>query len=127
LTRARRSLPCSARCSVVQQCVAGKGKEDFLLTRGNRPVNSFRGTWATLCAKIGRPDLLVHDLRRSAACALRRAGVAESVVMETGGWSTAEIFRRYAIVSNRDKAPAMAVLEQKRIADKAKLEAERQG
>jgi len=110
---------------LVKQCIDGKQRDDFLLTRTqNRPVKTFRGTWATLCRSIGRPNLLKHDLRRSAARALRNAGVAESVIMETGGWSTASVFRRYAIVPNKDKAPAMAELEQKRIADRAKREAQ---
>ena len=33
-----------------------------------------------------------HDFRRSAARNLRRAGVAESVVMAVGGWKTAAMF-----------------------------------
>jgi len=74
---------------LVKQCIDGKQRDDFLLTRTqNRPVKNFRGTWATLCRRIGRSNLLKHDLRRSAARALRNAGVAESVIMETGGWST---------------------------------------
>jgi hypothetical protein len=70
------------------------------------------------------PNLLIHDFRRSAARNLRAAGVAEIVVMQIGGWKTASVFRRYAIVNNRDKFTAMDALEQKRIADKARLEAE---
>jgi hypothetical protein len=45
---------------------------------------------------------------------LRRAGVAESVIMATGGWLTASIFRRYAIVSDADQRQAVEMLEQRR-------------
>src|SRR5260370_44223 len=100
----------------LMQCVAGKAKDDFVLTRsGNRPVRDFRDTWESLCTESGVPGLLVHDLRRSAARQLRRAGVAESVIMKIGGWLTASVFRRYAITSNADKTIAMEKLEQQRI------------
>ncbi len=54
---------------------------------------------------------MVHDFRRSAAKALRRAGVPESVIMQTGGWKTASMFRRYAIVSSADQRDAVKLLE----------------
>jgi hypothetical protein len=44
-------------------------------------------------------------VRRSAAKALCGAGVPESVVMTQGGWKTAAMFRRYAIVSSADNPP----------------------
>jgi hypothetical protein len=49
---------------------------------------------------------------------LRKAGVPESVIMATGGWKTASMFRRYAIVSSVDQRDAMEKLE----ADRAKDE-----
>ena len=58
--------------------------------------------------------LLVHDLRRSAARALRRAGVSEHVIMDTAGWSTPSMFRRYDIGNERDQADAMTALERYR-------------
>ena len=58
--------------------------------------------------------LIPHDMRRSAAKAMRRAGVAESVIMATGGWKTAAMFRRYAIVSDADSRDAMEALERAR-------------
>lgn len=58
--------------------------------------------------------LIPHDMRRSAAKALRAAGVPESVVMAMGGWKTAAMFRRYAIVSSADQRAAVAMLERAR-------------
>lgn len=97
---------------LLRAAVAGKGKADYVLTReSGRPVKDFRGAWRELCTAAGVPELLVHDFRRSAAKALRRAGVPESVIMATGGWKTASMFRRYAIVSSADQRDAVAMLE----------------
>ncbi len=45
-----------------------------------------------------------------------RAGVAESVVMEIGGWKTRSVFLRYDIVNSKDRKMAMEQLEQQRLA-----------
>ena len=57
------------------------------------------------------PKLLFHDLRRTAARNLRRAGVAEGVIMKIGGWKTRSVFEHYAIVFQSDIADAMQRLE----------------
>jgi integrase len=100
---------------LLRATVAGKSPEDFVLTRpGGARVGDFRKAWRGLCARAGLPGLLVHDLRRSAAKALRAAGVPESVIMSTGGWRTASMFRRYAIVSGADNRAAVEALERAR-------------
>jgi integrase len=104
--------------AMVEQAMAGKRPEDYLLTRDNgQRVRDFRRAWTKLTTTAGRPDLLVHDLRRSGARQLRRAGVSESVVQKIGGWKTAEMFKRYAIVSTADSKAAIQKLEQAREAD----------
>ena len=100
---------------LLRQATGGKDPDDFVLTRPDgRPVKDFRKTWRNLCTLAGLPTLIVHDLRRSAAKALRAAGVPESVVMSIGGWKTAAMFRRYAIVSTADQRAAMDKLERAR-------------
>jgi hypothetical protein len=46
--------------------------------------------------------MLFHDLRRSGARNLRRAGVDEHVIQRIGGWKTPSMFKRYDIVDERD-------------------------
>ncbi|MGO9575894.1 MAG: AAA family ATPase [Terriglobales bacterium] len=93
-------------------CVFGKTGDSFVFTRSDgKPVRDFRGTWAKACKDAGVPGLLIHDLRRTAARNLRRAGVAEGVIMKIGGWRTRSVFERYAIVSQADIAEALGRLE----------------
>jgi integrase len=97
---------------LLKLCVFGKKSEDFVFTRSNgNPVRDFRGTWVKSCEHAEVPGLLFHDLRRTAARNLRRAGVAEGVIMKIGGWRTRSVFERYAIVSQSDIAEAIGRLE----------------
>jgi integrase len=75
-------------------------------TRGGRAagerIHSFRGSWRSACQRAGLDGLRVHDLRRSAARHLIRAGVSEHVAMKFTGHKTQSIFRRYDIVAESD-------------------------
>lgn len=98
----------------LREACTGKEPRAFVFSRrqdGAKEVRDFRKAWLQLTERAGLPGLLVHDLRRSAAKAARRAGVPESVVMAMGGWKTAAMFRRYAIVSTSDQQAAVDRLE----------------
>ncbi len=93
-------------------CAHRKLPEDDLFTRDNgKPIRDFRGAWTSVCTKAGVPNLLFHDLRRTAARNLRRAGVAEGVIMKIGGWKTRTVFERYNIINDDDIADAVQKLE----------------
>jgi integrase len=123
---------------LLSQCIYAKSPEAFVFTRPyGTPVRDFRGTWAKACCAAGvgqmfcktcrillngckcsgrkaRPvyrGLIFHDLRRTAARNLRRAGVAEGVIMKIGGWRTRSVFERYAIVAQSDIQDAIAKLQ----------------
>ena len=127
--------------ALLSACVQGKKPEAQVFTRPNgSPVRDFRVTWERACTRIGVGEtlcadcsepmdsgkachkcksqrsaysgLIFHDLRRTAARNLRRAGIPETVIMKIGGWRTRSVFERYAIVSRTDIADAMRKLQQ---------------
>ena len=118
-----REVSMTARIYILaRQATEGKLKHDFLLTRSDgKPVRSFRKSWTNLTKAAGLEGILIHDLRRSGARQLRRAGVPESVVQKIGGWKTASMFKRYAIVSDGDIRSAISRLEQARAEDLLRL------
>jgi integrase len=109
--------------TLLAACILGKGPEDYVFTRSNgKSIRNFRKLWANACEHAGCAGLLFHDLRRTAARNLRRAGVAEGVIQRIGGWKTRSVFERYNIVTQTDIADAMNKLEE---AEKAQEKAER--
>ena len=127
--------------ALLTECVRGKSADKQVFTRGNgNPVRDFRVTWERACSRAGigqtvcgecaeqmdsgkgcpkcksqrsiYSGLIFHDLRRTAARNLRRAGIPETVIMKIGGWRTRSVFERYAIVSRTDIADAMRKLQQ---------------
>jgi hypothetical protein len=67
-------------------------ESEYLFARGSKPIRDFRARWNQACEEAGVPGLLFHDLRRTAVRNLRRAGVAESVIMKITGPRTRGIF-----------------------------------
>jgi integrase len=127
--------------ALLSACVQGKSPDAHVFTRSSgSPVRDFRVTWERACSRIGVGEtvcadctqpmdsgkgcpkcksqrstysgLIFHDLRRTAARNLRRAGIPETVIMKIGGWRTRSVFERYAIVSRTDIADAMRKLQQ---------------
>jgi integrase len=99
---------------LLHHCVEGKRPEDYMFTRGAKPIRDFRKSRENLCTAAGVPALLLHDLRWTAARNLRAAGVPEEVIMRIAGWKTSNVFKRYAIVDRADVRAALQQLERAR-------------
>jgi integrase len=69
-------------------------------------------SWNLACQAADVPGLLFHDLRRTAVRNLRRAGVAESVIMKITGHRTRGIFERYNITDQSDMLGAGEIAEE---------------
>jgi integrase len=80
--------------------------------RGGEPVRDFRGAWDALVKAAGVPELLFHDLRRSAVRNMVRRGVPQKTVRQISGHKTDSVFSRYNIVSEADIADAARKIEE---------------
>jgi len=87
----------------------------WVFHRRGRQLVTFRRSWMRACVGAGLgtitpregrwplyEGLEFHDLRRSAVRNLRRSGVSENTAMKITGHKTADVFRRYDIVSSDD-------------------------
>jgi len=82
----------------------------WVFHRNGQRIRGYRKAWVGACNRAGQEGKLVHDLRRTAVRNLERAGVSRSVAMMLTGHKTEAVFRRYAIVAERDLVDGTAKL-----------------
>ncbi len=82
--------------------------------RGKR-IKDFYASWRAACKRAGVEGKHLHDFRRTACRALRRAGVPEHTAMLLTGHKTPTIFRRYDIHGMDDLRAATAKLAASRV------------
>jgi integrase len=85
---------------------------EYVFARGSKPILDFRESWKQACQRAGVPNLLFHDLRRTAVRNLRRAKVAETVIMKITGHRTRSVFERYNITDHSDTKEAGRMAEE---------------
>ncbi|HEY5542147.1 MAG TPA: tyrosine-type recombinase/integrase [Candidatus Binatia bacterium] len=83
----------------------------FVFHRNGRPIKDFRAEWAKATEAANRTGLLVHDLCRSAARNLSRAGVHETVASKFMNRKTLAIYKLYRVVDSEDLRLAGAALD----------------
>jgi integrase len=83
----------------------------YVFHRRGEPIGDFKKAWKTACKDSELVGTLVHDLRRTAARNLSRAGVPEAVAMEITGHKTRSMYRRYRIVDEKDLQEATEKLQ----------------
>ncbi|MGH9504796.1 MAG: tyrosine-type recombinase/integrase [Terriglobales bacterium] len=86
-----------------------------------RPITDFRDDWKRACTAAGVPDLLFHDLRRTAARRMIRSGIDQKTAMMMTGHRTPSMFSRYQIVDEKDLCSATEKLEEAAAQRNAKL------
>jgi integrase len=91
---------------LTEQWAARKGP--FVFHDNGRVLRTFYKAWDAACTRADLPGRLFHDLRRTAARDLRRAGVDEGTIMKLCGWKTRAMFDRYNIIDEADLAAAVA-------------------
>jgi len=84
----------------------------WVIHRDGDQVRDHYTAWRSACVRAGIPGVMLHDLRRSAARAYVRSGVAEAVTMRVLGHRTRSMLDRYAIVSEADLRDAAVRVEQ---------------
>lgn len=82
----------------------------FVFHRGGAKVGDFRKAWAAARKAAGLPNLIFHDLRRSAVTALVNSGVPQLVAMTISGHKTDSMFKRYAIKIEDEQVSAMVAV-----------------
>jgi integrase len=98
---------------VIRRAWANREPEcPYVFHNGKRPIADFRKSWAAARKAAGLDMTLVHDMRRSCARNLVRAGVSERVAMSVTGHATRSMFDRYCIMSSSDLEQAMTSVSQ---------------
>jgi integrase len=84
----------------------------WVFHRDGTPIGprGLRLAWRRATKAANLPERIPHDFRRTAVRNLERAGVPRSVAMKLTGHKTEHVYRRYAIVAERDLAEGLAKL-----------------
>jgi integrase len=86
-------------------------EEPAVFVYDGRRMVTVGDAWDKACSRAGYPDLMFHDLRRSANKLMRDRGISQNVRMQIMGHRTASMDHRYGIVDQADIASAREKLK----------------
>lgn len=104
-----------------QAATRGFGRHVFP-GRAGRPLDrtGLQRAWREACRQAGIPGAYIHDLRRTAARDLRRAGVAPVIAMAQLGHQDSRTHDGYSVILPVDQAEALQRLEALRATEPAR-------
>jgi integrase len=73
-----------------------------IVSYGDQPITEVKTAWDKARVRAKLPDLLRHDLRRTAVRNMIRAGIPQKQAMIISGHKDSNVFDRYDIVDERD-------------------------
>jgi integrase len=74
----------------------------YMFQRRGKQIRDFRAAFKAACERVGVPDVLFHDQRRTAVTNMIRSGVAEKDAMAVSGHLDGSMLDRYMIVKEQD-------------------------
>jgi integrase len=80
----------------------------WIFHKNGKRLRNFRKVWSRAREAAELPDLIPHDLRRTAARNFDRAGVRRSTAMKLMGHKTESIFLRYSVGDHADLEEGVA-------------------
>ncbi len=93
-------------------------QDNHVFLYNGKRIRDIYGTLRTACRKAGiaygrfvKGGFVFHDLRHTFNTNMRKAGVADSVIMKITGHSTREMFDRYNKIDRQDAEDAMGKLK----------------
>lgn len=94
--------------------IQGTDNDNHVIQFKGKPVSDIRTGLKKICKKAGikygrfeKGGFIFHDLRHTFNTNMRKAGVADSVIMEITGHSTREMFDRYNSIDDQDTRKAV--------------------
>jgi integrase len=83
----------------ISAAILGRGDDEPLVRYRETEVTDIKTAWQTARIAAKLPNLLFHDMRRTALTMMIEAGLSEKEAMEISGHKTRAVFDRYHIVS----------------------------
>lgn len=116
--REPRKIPISDDLYTILDGVPRAIHDSHVILYDGKPVRDIRAALVTACKKMGIPygrfvkgGFIFHDFRHTFNTNMRKAGVAQSVIMKITGHSTNEMFERYNTVDEDDIRQAVDQME----------------